>query len=110
MTGYFFQIQSKCVDKGQTTEELQVKLSDGATITSTHTVLLDLPQLPMKARRAHIFPNIKHASLSISMLYEEGCMSIFDDEKVYIVKDGTVLLHGFKDKYTRLYMVNITKT
>ena len=37
-------------------------------------------------------------------------MAIFDDEKVYIVKDGTVLLHGYKYEHARLYMVNITGT
>ena len=36
-------------------------------------------------------------------------MAIFDDKHVYIVKDSKVMLHGFKDNVTRLYMVNIIK-
>ena len=36
-------------------------------------------------------------------------MAIFDDENVYIVKDSKVMLHGFKDHVTILYMVNITE-
>ena len=95
-TGHFLHMQSKCVNKRRTTEGLQVKLPNGATTTSTHVSLLDLPQLPMEARRAQIFPDVKHALISISMLCDEGYMAIFDDEKVYIVKYGTVLLYGCK--------------
>ena len=35
-------------------------------------------------------------------------MAIFDENNVYIVKSGEVILHGHKDPITRLYMVNIT--
>ena len=35
-------------------------------------------------------------------------MAIFDDQHVYIIKDGEVLLHGNRDPETNLYMVNIT--
>ena len=66
-------------------EGLQVKLPDSLVITSTHTALLDIPQLPMKARRAHLFPDITHALLSIIMLCDQGYMAIFDDEHVYII-------------------------
>ena len=108
-TGYFLHIQSECIDKRPTVDELRVKLPDGGTITATHTALLNLPQLPMRARRAHIFPDIKHSLISINMLCEEGYMAIFDENNVYIVKDSEVMLHGYKDPVTRLYMVNITE-
>ena len=89
-TGHVLQINSECIDKRIISEGLKVGLLDGSTITSTHTALLDIPQLPMKARRAHLFPTITHALLSISMLYDEGYMAIFDDIRVYIIKDGIV--------------------
>ena len=47
---------------------MKVKLPGGRIIESTHTALLNIKQLPMKACRAHLFPDIKHALLSISML------------------------------------------
>ena len=106
-TGHFLQIQSECVDKQETIDGMQVKLPNGTIITSKHTTLLNIQQLPMKAHRAHLLPDIKHALLSISMLCDEGCMAIFDEEKVYIVKDSIVLLHGNRDPRTNLYMVNI---
>ena len=87
---------------------MQVKLPDRTIIKSTHTVLLNIKQFPMKAPRVHFFPDIKHALLSISMLCDEGYTAIFDEEKVYIIKDSIVILHGNRDPRTNLYMVNIS--
>ena len=106
-TCHFLQIQSECVDKRGKNDGMQVKLPDGTITTSTHTVLLNIKQLPMKACSAHLFPDIKHVLLSISTLCNEGYMEIFDEEKVYIIKDSTILLHGNRDPRTNLYMVNI---
>ena len=66
-TGHFLQIQSECVDKRITDDGMKVNLPDGRIIESTHTALLNIKQLPMKARRAHLFPYIKHSLLSISI-------------------------------------------
>ena len=107
-TGHFLQISSECTDKKQTNEGIRVKLPDGSEILSTHTAFLNIPQLPKSARGAHLFPDISHALLSISMLCDQGYMAIFDDLHVYIVKDGEVILHGNRDPATGLYMVNIT--
>ena len=62
----------------------------------------------MKVHMAHLFPDIKHVWLSISMLCDEGYMAIFDEEKVYIIKDSIVLLHGKRDPRTNLYTINIS--
>ena len=107
-TGHFLQINSECVDKRQTDEGLNVHLPDGLVITSTHTAMMNIPQLPMKARRAHMFPDISHAFLSISMLCDEDYMAIFDEKRVYIIKNGNVLLHGIRDSVTNLYVVNMS--
>ena len=94
ITGHFLQIQSECLNKQITNDGMQVKLPDGTIINSMHTALLNIEQLTLKARRAHLFPDIKHALLSTSMLCNEGYMVIFDEDKVYIIKDSIVLLHG----------------
>ena len=41
-TGHFLQINSECVDKRHTNEELNVHLRDGSVINSTHTALLNI--------------------------------------------------------------------
>ena len=107
-TGHFLQIQSKCVNTKITNNGMKVKLPGGRIIESTHMALLNIKNMPMKARRAHLFPDIKHVLLSISMLCDEGYMTIFDEEKVYIIKDSIILLHDNRDSRTNLYMVNIS--
>ena len=103
-----FFANSKCIDKRITDDGMKVKLPGGRIIKSTHMALLNIKQLPMKAHRAHLFPDIKHALLSISILCDEGYMTIFDEDNVYIIKDGIVLLHGNRDARTSPYMVNIS--
>ena len=106
-TCHFLKNQSECVDKRKINDRMQVKLPDGTIIITTHTSLLNIEQLQMKVRKVHLFPDIKHALLSISMLCNEGYMAIFDEEKLYIIKDSIVLLHGNRDPWTK-YMVNVT--
>ena len=62
----------------------------------------------MEARRTHLFPDITHEFLSISMLCNQGYMTIFDKDRVYSIKEGEVLFHGNKNKITHLYIANIT--
>ena len=35
-------------------------------------------------------------------------MVLFDDAGVYIVEDAKVTLHGLRNKYTGLYMINLS--
>ena len=106
-TGHFLQMESTCSNRKRNRDGVRVQLPDGSTIQSTHTALINFPQLPMEARRAHLFPNIKHALLSISMLCDQGYTAIFDQERVYIVKEGEVIIHGFRHPVTKLYIVNM---
>jgi hypothetical protein len=64
---------------------IHVCLPDGSTITSTHTGLLPLSQLPTSARQAHIFPALTTGSLlSICQLCDTGCQAEFNRNTVQI--------------------------
>ena len=106
-TGHFLQMDSECSNRQSTNDGVRVKLPDGSIIKATHTANINFPQLPMEARKAHLFPDIKHALLSISMLCDQGYIAIFDHEGVYIVKDGEVVIHGFRHPVTKLYIVKM---
>ena len=93
-----------------TNEGVEVKLSDSLFIWSTHTALLDIPHLPIEARRAYLFLVITHALISISMLCEQGYMAIFDAEMVYIVKHRIVIMHSYRHPVTKLYIVNLNQS
>ena len=57
---------------------LNVKLPDGACVSSTHTCTLNLPQLPTRAREGHIIPGLaSHSLMSVVKLCNAGCEVTF---------------------------------
>ena len=51
-------------------------MPDGHIIYSSHTDLLPQNTLPIAARQAHIFPDLKNkALLSIGMFCDNGCLA-----------------------------------
>jgi hypothetical protein len=47
-----------CKNKVLTQTPLEVRLTNGSTIASTHSATLKLPSLPHAARQAHIMPGL----------------------------------------------------
>ena len=76
-----------------------------------HTALLSRPDLPLQARRAHIFPWITKALLSIGKLCEHGCEDTFNDKYVHIKnkQSGKIIMRVTRDARTTLYMLNLTQ-
>ena len=83
-------------------------MPDRHIIFYSHTTLLPQDALPIEARHAHIFPDLKNkALLSIGMFCENRCIAIFDNKKVNIInkKTNKHIMHGTRDNQTSLYMV-----
>ena len=55
-TNHYTSTCTPCNNKAKTHQGIHVHLPNGFTIKSTHTTLLNLPGLPLKAKTAHIFP------------------------------------------------------
>ena len=85
-------------------------MPNGEVITSTHTALLPCTNIPLAARKAHIFPGLKTALLSIGTFCDHGCNATFTEGNVTITnKDtGKVLMKGWRCPKTTLYMINLT--
>jgi hypothetical protein len=62
-----------------------VRLPNGATMESSHTAELDIPELNSAASKAHVFPGMAHHSLlSVGQLCDEGCnVNLFAFEIVH---------------------------
>jgi len=56
---------------------ITVTLPAGTTATSTHTALLNLPQLPLAARKVHLFPDFVGSLLSICILCDHGMTAVY---------------------------------
>jgi hypothetical protein len=62
---------------------------------ATHEAELDLPMLPIAARRILIVPALADKTLmSISQLCDAGCQVTFDTSAVQVYHQGEVVLTG----------------
>ena len=80
-------------------------------ITSTHKALLSHQDLPIKARKAHLFTGLNKALLSIGTLCNRGCEATFNDKYILILNkwSGKVIMKGTQDPCTNLEMLNLTQ-
>ena len=79
-TGYYLTLNSPCTNKRKEVHPLPIQMTNGEVIKSTHTALLDHPDLPLQEQIAHLFPGLTKALLSIGTLCEHGCESTFNNK------------------------------
>jgi hypothetical protein len=90
------------------TNPLTISLPDGKVVKSTHKFNFELPGLPT-ILEGHIIPDLTVASLvGICILCKEGCIIIFTKTACYVMYRGNVILTGYKDSSTDLWVLPIT--
>ena len=80
-------------------------------ITSTNTSLISKKYLSMEARKAHLFPGLNKALLSIGTFCYHRCQAVFDDNTVLIINkvNGEIVMKGKQYPLSNLYMLNLTQ-
>jgi hypothetical protein len=77
--------QRAMLEQSQISDPLMVRLPNGATMESSHTADLDIPELNAAASKAHIFPGMaSHSLLSVGQLCDEGYIVTFKHASVTI--------------------------
>jgi hypothetical protein len=91
---------------------LTVRLPNGATMESSHTAELDIPELNAAASKAHVFRDMSnHYLLSVGQLCEEGYIVTFKQDTVTIFNSGnSQILSGPRDLNTSLWRINLRQT
>jgi hypothetical protein len=91
---------------------LTVRLPNGATMESSHTADLDIPELNTTASKAHVFPGMAHHSLlSVGQLCDEGYIVTVKQDTVTICNsENSTLLSGPQDATTGLWRINLKQT
>ena len=82
--GYYLTSDSPCSNKQKAFHLLPIQMPNGEVIKSMHTTLLAHPDLPIKAKQAHLFPGLTKALLSIGTLCEHGCEATFNEKYLHI--------------------------
>jgi hypothetical protein len=62
-TGHFLLVNAPCLNKIKSQTPLTVRLPNVATMESSHTADLDIPELNAAASKAHVFPGMANHSL-----------------------------------------------
>jgi hypothetical protein len=111
-TGHFLLVNAPCLNKVKSRTPLTVRLPNGATMDSSHTADLDIPELNAAASKAHVFPGMAHHSLlSVGQLCDEGYIVTFKQDTVTICNYGSSkLLSGPRDLNTGLWRINLKQT
>ena len=107
-TGHYITATTQCTNKQTATQPIPIKMPNGEIITSSHIALLPQHRLPDKARQAHIFLGLQKPLISISTLFDNNCIAVFD-ERVTIYDKSTmqIVMQGHRDPNTTLYMINM---
>jgi hypothetical protein len=98
-TGYFLLVNAPCLNKVKSQNTLTVRLPNSATMESTHTSALDIPELNKAASIAHGFPVMENYSLlSVGQLCNEGYTVTFRIDSITIYNSrGIQILKGARD-------------
>ena len=67
---------------------LPIRMMNKEIITSTHMALLSKMDLLIEASKAHVFPGLNKALVSIGTFCDYGCHAVFDDKTVIILNIG----------------------
>jgi hypothetical protein len=111
-TGHFLLVTAPCLNKVVSRYPLTVRLPDGATMESSHTADLDIPELNADASKAHVLPGMAHHYLlSSGQLCDEGYTVTFRRDTVTICNSkNSKLLSGPRDDITGLWRINLKQT
>jgi hypothetical protein len=89
---------------------LTVRLPNGATMESTHTSSLKIPELNKSASMAHIFPGMaNHSLLLLGKLCNEGYSVTFRIVVAIYNSQEAQILKGARDLNTGLWRTNLHK-
>ena len=107
-TSHFLVVDAPADDVMTATNPISVRQPDGAKVQSSHTCELRIPQLPKKARLAHVIPGLaSHSLMSVVRLCNCGCEVTFTKIDCVVRYRGKIILRGYKDNSTGLWMVNL---
>jgi hypothetical protein len=111
-TGHFLLVNSPCLNKVKSRTPLTVRLPNGATMDSSHTAELDIPEFNVAAYKSHVFPVMaNHSLLSVGHLCNEGYIVTLKHASVTICNSQKYqILHGPRDLDTGLWRINLKQT
>jgi hypothetical protein len=110
-TGHFLLVNAPCLNKVKSQNPLTVRLPNGATMESSHTAALNIPELNKAASIAQVLPGMANNYLVyVGQLCKEVYTVPFKDTSVTICDSQELqILSGARDLDTGLWRINLRK-
>jgi deoxyxylulose-5-phosphate synthase len=98
-------VNAPCLNTVKSQTPLAVRLPSGATMRSSHTAELNIPELNVDASKARVFPGMtNHSLLSVGQLCNEGYIVTFKNTSVTVYNSQKFqIMSGPRDLYTGLW-------
>jgi hypothetical protein len=111
-TGHFLLVTATCLNKVVSRNPFMVRLPNGATMESSHTADLDIPELNADVSKAHVFPGMaNHSLLSVGQFCDKCYIITFRRDTVtFCNSNNAKLLSGPRDDTTGLWRINLKQT
>jgi hypothetical protein len=111
-TGQFHLVNAPSLNKMKSRAPLTVHLPNKATMESSHTAELDIPELNATAYKSHVSPGMaNHSILSVGQVYDDGYIVTFKQASVTIYNsEKATILSGPRDLHTGLWRINLKQT
>jgi hypothetical protein len=108
-TGHFLLVNAPCLNKVKSQTPLTLRLPNGATMESSYTAELDIPELNAAASKSHVFPGMaNHYLLSVGQLCNEAYIVTFKNASVTVCNSQkSQILSGPRDVETGLWCINL---
>ena len=108
-TAHFATLDLPVLNRRPATNPIAIANPDGTLMYSTHEGELNIPGLPIEARRCHIVPALSGLSLiSIGQLCSAGCQVLFDNNLVTVYLNGKTIITGPRSPVTKnLWHLNL---
>jgi hypothetical protein len=110
-TSHFLLVNAPCLNKVKSQTLLMVCLPNGATMESSRTAELKIPELNAAASKAHVFPGMaNHSLLSVGQLCNEGYIVTFKNASVTVCNSQKFqIMSGPWDLDTGLWRINLRR-
>jgi hypothetical protein len=104
-------VNAPCLNKVKSRTPLTVRLPNGATMESSHTAELDIPELNATASKSHVLTGMdNHSLLSVGKLCNEGYIVTFKNASATICDPQEFqILSGARDLDIGLWRINLRK-
>ena len=105
-TGHF--VPPGCSGTKLPHDPIIVRCANNNTMASIQSLNLQLPTLPLPARKATVFKEMRKPLLSVPVLVDNDCTVTFDKRKVTVKNTkGATILQGDRDTNSPLWLVPI---